>query len=272
MFRQVLTFALTCATVIAPAYGAPIVFSQAAANAAGIQSTVDAFRAALGANNGTAGTPFLSGRREINWDAVPDNLAAPNNLPANQFAARGVLFGTPGTGFQVSADSSNPTSTPILFDNLFAGNSSLFATFSAERLFTSLGSVITDVNFIVPGSANPASSSAFGVVFTDVDLPNLTSLTFFDQNNVSLGTFFAPNVAGNKTFSFLGVQFNSGERVSRVRISAGDLPLNSPTCSDCVAMDDFIFAEPQAVPEPVTMLLVACGVAGLMIGRRSRTN
>ena len=37
--------------------------------AASIQSTVDAFRAALGgSNNGNNPGPLLSGRREINWD------------------------------------------------------------------------------------------------------------------------------------------------------------------------------------------------------------
>jgi len=265
------TVALTGATLIAPAFGAPIVFSSTGSNAAGIQSSVDAFRTALGSNNGAAGTPFPSGRREINWDGVPDNLAAPNNMPANQFAARGTLFSTPGTGFQVSADSSNPTSTPVEFDNLFAGNAALFAPFSAERLFTSLGSNITDVTFVVPGSNNQAFTSAFGIVFSDVDLPNLTSLTFFDLNNVSLGTFFASAIAGNETFSFLGVQFTGGERVGRVRIVAGDQPISSPTCADCVAMDDFIFAEPQAAPEPVTMLLVGGCLAGLLIRRRVRT-
>src|SRR5437868_8958461 len=40
-------------------------------------------------------------RSEINWDGVPDALAAPNNLPANFFnvnSPRGVVLATPGTG------------------------------------------------------------------------------------------------------------------------------------------------------------------------------
>ncbi len=52
-----------------------------------------------------------------------------------------------------------------------------------------LGSNITDVNFFVPGSLSAASVSAFGAVFTDVDLANITSLGFFDLSNQLLGTF-----------------------------------------------------------------------------------
>ena len=81
-----------------------ITFSAAGANAAGIQGTVDAFRANLGTLNPNVVGSFGSGRREINWDGVPNTLAAPNNLPANFFnvnSPRGVVFSTPGTGFQV---------------------------------------------------------------------------------------------------------------------------------------------------------------------------
>ncbi len=56
------------------------------ATPAAIQATVDAFRADLGANNGTGGT-FTSGRREVSWDDVPDVAAAPNPLPVNFYNA-----------------------------------------------------------------------------------------------------------------------------------------------------------------------------------------
>ena len=48
---------------------APTVFQAAGPTANSIQSTVDAFRAALGdPNNGNNPGPLTSGRREINWD------------------------------------------------------------------------------------------------------------------------------------------------------------------------------------------------------------
>ena len=47
----------------------PVVFQAAGPTAASIQSSVDAFRAALGdPNNANAPGPLASGRREINWD------------------------------------------------------------------------------------------------------------------------------------------------------------------------------------------------------------
>ena len=47
----------------------PITVAAAGPDAADIQATVDAFRAALGdPNNGNAPGPLASGRREINWD------------------------------------------------------------------------------------------------------------------------------------------------------------------------------------------------------------
>src|SRR4030095_13075183 len=47
----------------------PKVFQAAGPNSDSIQSSVDAFRAALkGVNNGNSPGPLLLGRREINWD------------------------------------------------------------------------------------------------------------------------------------------------------------------------------------------------------------
>jgi len=62
---------------------APVVFQASGANSAGIQATVDVFRTALGTLNPNVAGSFGSGRREINWDGVPDAQSAPNNLPAN---------------------------------------------------------------------------------------------------------------------------------------------------------------------------------------------
>jgi len=121
------------------------------ANAAAIQATVDAFRADLGGSlNPNVASSFATGRREINWDGVPDNLSAPNNLPGNFFnvnSPRGVLFSTPGSGFQVSANAVNPTNTPVRFGNINAQFPGTFTVFSPQRLFTALDSNIVDVNF-----------------------------------------------------------------------------------------------------------------------------
>ena len=258
---------------IGASHAAPVIFEASGAGAGDIAVAVSDFRAALGTLNPNVAGSFGSGRREINWDAVPDARSAPNNLPADFFnatfspRARGVVFSTPGSGFQVSADVA-----PIEFDNLNSTYSGLFQTFSPKRLFTALGSNITDVNFFVPGSAALASVSAFGAVFTDVDLANTTSLQFFDLGNQSLGApFFVLPATGNETLSFLGVQFNAGERIGRVRITSGNAALGANEgATDLVVMDDFIYAEPLAVPEPATLALVATGLALTAFGRRRR--
>jgi len=248
----------------------PITFSAAGVDPASIQAGVDSYRAALGTLNPNVIGSFGSGRREINWDGVPDAFSSPNNLPANFFnvnSPRGVVFSTPGTGFQVSADDSNPTSTPIEFGNIDPSYPGLFRTFSPQRLFTSLGSNIVDVSFFIPGSTTPAFTTGFGAIFTDVDFANTSSLQFFDATNNSLGTFFVPHVAVTETLSFLGILFNEGAVVSRVRITSGNQVLaGGNTTEDLVALDDFIYGEPriaQQVPEPVTLLLLAMGLFAL---------
>ena len=114
------TFGLTLIFNPVIASAAPQVFEASGTTPADIQTAVDAFRASLGTNNGIGGT-FASGRREINWDGVPDQFAAPNLMPPNFFnsnSPRGAVFLTLGTGFQVSANSSNPTNTPVRFGNI----------------------------------------------------------------------------------------------------------------------------------------------------------
>src|SRR5437867_2499354 len=124
---------------------------------ASIQATVDTFRAALGGGTVAGANGSFGGiRREINWDGVPDAFSAPNNLPANFFnvnSPRGVVFSTPGTGFQVSA---NAGIAPIQFDNIDATYSRTFEPFSPQRLFTSLHSNLLDINFFLPGTHTPA--------------------------------------------------------------------------------------------------------------------
>src|SRR5215217_7914908 len=55
-----------------PASAALVLYSAAGVNSAGIQGQVDAFRADLGTLNANVIGSFGSGRREINWDGVPD--------------------------------------------------------------------------------------------------------------------------------------------------------------------------------------------------------
>ena len=109
---QLLAFA-TALVVLSPtglAQAVPITFSASGVDAASIQATVDAFRADLGSLNPNVVGSLGTGRREINWDGVPDNFSAPNLLPNDFFnvnSPRGTVYSTPGTGVAVSANAAN---------------------------------------------------------------------------------------------------------------------------------------------------------------------
>lgn len=234
--------AAASAAVLAPAAAQAdgVKRTAAGANPASIQAAVDAFRADIGGANNAGGPPAAAGRREINWDGVPDGNSDPNPFPAGTFLGRGALFATPGTGFKVSANAGNPTATPVRFDN------PELQTFSPQKLFTAVGSTITDNHFFVPGTATPATTNAMGVVFADVDATGSAKLEFFDPAGALIDTVVAP-AAPNGGLSFAGETFNAGERVGRVRITSGSSTTltSDPAGQDTVAMDDFIYAEPQ---------------------------
>jgi hypothetical protein len=242
----------------APASAAPVVTQATGANAAAIQGAVDAYRNSLGANNG--GNPAAaSGRREVNWDGVPDDRSSPSVMPEGQFRARGALFTTPGLGVQVSADDDNDGGNPdadpdqVEFTNLNATYSDAFAPFSPERLFAPVGSNVTEVEFVVPGSDTPAVTNGLGVVFTDVDLAGPTKIELLDADGASLGAFPVPAAAGDESLSFLGIALEPGVRAASARITTGTAALGNPDLTqggtaDIVVMDDFIYGEPQPAP------------------------
>jgi Calx-beta domain-containing protein len=213
--------------------------TAAGSDPASIQATVDAFRADVGNPNNAGGPAAAAGRREINWDGVPDGASDPNAFPAGTFLGRGALFATPGTGFKVSAGPTNPTSTPLRFDN------PEFQAFSPQKLFTAVGSNITDTHFFVPGTATPATTNGMGVVFTDVDTTGSAKLEYFDPAGALIDTVIAP-ASPNGGLSFAGESFNAGERVARVRITSGtSTTLTSDLAGqDTVVMDDFLYGEP----------------------------
>jgi hypothetical protein len=256
LLLAIVTLGLTLMFNLAAAHAEPQVFQASGVTPADIQTAVDAFRNFLGNPNNIAGPPSATGHREINWDAVPDAFSAPNLLPANFFnknSPRGIVFFTPGTGFEVSANLVNPTNTPVRFGNIHPVYPALFSTFSPQKLFTALDSTITENLFFVPSgtpgvnSTQSATVKGFGVVFTDVNVGNSTKIEYFDvAGNLLFSRNVLPGPTSRGSLSFLGVGFDTAS-VFLVRITSGNRILRTPN-RDVVVMDDFIYGEPQALP------------------------
>jgi len=250
----------------------PLVFQAAGPTAASIQGTVDAFRAALGnPNNGNAVGPLTKGRREINWDGGATNIQI-TAVAGNPFAGfqitRGALFTTPdGTGFVQAPPAADPVQFPPgglagLFDN--PTYRLIFTAFSPLRLFSAIGSNITEVDFFVPGGGNKrATTTGFGAVFTDVDQPDgsepdkkhedqcgSTLIEYFDADCELLFRSFVPASPGDGNLSFFGIVF-ADARIARVCITSGNVAPgpDDDRKHDVVMMDDFLYGEPQALPQ-----------------------
>jgi hypothetical protein len=248
----------------------PIVFQAAGPNAASIQGTVDAFRAALGSsNNGNAPGVLASGRREINWDGGGANETT--DAPVTPFDVflntRGGRFTTPGRGLSQGPPAGGPQGGLAgLFGNPTYG--AIFRTFSPLRLFTPVDSRTTEAFFFVPGThgAVPATVGGFGAVFTDVDRPDgrgkqaSTRIEYFgtaddgdrddedddDDAERLLFSGFVPASPGDGSLSFFGIVFEDA-RIARVRIKSGNVAPgpDDDRKHDVVVMDDFLYGEPQ---------------------------
>lgn len=272
--------ALACVVVLSlsgPARADPIVVSGTGADANALLPTLTAFRNLLGgANNLNTVGSVGSGRREINWDGGgAATTVSPTPFDTfNTAVPRGAVFttstATPATAF-VQAPPSGLASAAV-FNN---GTYSTFPVNSQQRLFSAIGSNVTNAAFFIPGTNTPASVSGFGAVFSDVDLPNSTSIQFFDPLGTPLGfPVFAQPL--NNGLSFVGVFFNAGEQIGFARITSGNaVPgpnANDGGATDIVFMDDFIFGEPRAVsavPEPATLGLLAGLVVVAFVRRRN---
>src|SRR5216117_3697126 len=228
----------------------PVVFQAAGESTESIQSSVDAFRAALGIpNNGNNPGPLKNGRREINWDGGNPNVmdtTAPVT-PFNVFLnTRGSQFNTPGLGLSQAPTFGGPQGgLAVLFGNITYGK--IFRTFSPSRLFTPVGSNITEGLFSIPGTNGTvrASVRGFGAVFTDVDQAS-TLAEYFGADGNLLFSSSVPASPSDRSLSFFGIVFKDAP-IARVRITAGNVAPgpNDDASHDIVMMDDFIYGEPR---------------------------
>jgi len=193
-----------------------------------------------------------SGRREINWDGVPAAFTNNNNFPLDFFNAtdaaapngrkRGLVYANTGVAFRV--DSTD-------FSEIDASYANQFDAFSPKRTFMSIGNTTSDIVFKVPGTNTDAFIKGFGVIFSDVDDANSTSIEFFNGTK-SLGVYKAQASASGQ-FSLLGVYFPD-EKITKLKIVSGNGLLGAGVkdvtnggTKDLVVMDDFLYDEPKSI-------------------------
>lgn len=210
-----------------------------------IAAAVDQFRNLLGPANTVAGEQ-PTGRREITWDGAGANpFDNQNNFPADFFNTNvkaGAIFTTSGTGFR--NDSTD-------FAEINPSYAAQFTFFSAKKIFAPVGSNQLDQLFQVAGQPTPAVSRGFGIVFSDVDVADKTTIQLFARDGSSLGTFPAPVRSDAAGLSFLGVTFTDAV-IARVRITLGTGAMgpgvNDITAGgtvDLVVLDNLIYGEPK---------------------------
>jgi hypothetical protein len=211
-----------------------------------VGAKVTEFRDVLGAPNGGTAGEQPTGRREINWDgagAIPFNNR--NDFPADFFnttVKSGAVFTTPGTGFRNDS---------TLFSDINPGYAQQFLFFSANKIFAPIGSNQLDQVFRVAGQPTPALVRGFGIVFSDVDLADKTTIQLFAQDGSSLGSYSAPVRSDDGGLSFIGVTF-ADAIIARVRITLGTGALGANVndvsaggTADLVVLDNLIYGEPK---------------------------
>ena len=213
-----------------------------------LATRVPEFAAAIGAvdNAGAPGRHDAAGRRKVNWDGVPAQFTDVDNFPATFFnltATRGLEYLTAAqTGLRVS-------------DNAFADINPSYATelvpFTNPKLFAPIGTNRAEFRFRIPGTDTAAVVQSFGAVVVDVDRPNVTRLDAFDQDGRLLANVVVPVHQAPDGSSLVGLQFDRPV-IARVVITLGDAPLGAGIndvstggSKDVVALDDFLYSEPQ---------------------------
>ena len=236
------------------------VFQAAGPTSDAIQGTVDAFRVALGdPNNANTPGPLATGRREINWDGgggvdVTTDPVTPFNVFLN---SRGGRFTTLGTGLSQAPPSGGPQDGLAgLFSNPTYGT--IFSAFSPLRLFTPVGSNLTEAWFFVPGTNgdDPATVRGFGAVFTDVDEPDgldrASSAGPARGWSTSTSTASCSSAGSSRPRPAMGACPSSASCLTtRASPGSGSPPAtvapgpDDDETHDIVMMDDFFYGEPH---------------------------
>lgn len=221
-----------------------VVVNRAAGDSATVVVNINQFRTVAGETVNTA-PGAIGGRREVNWDGMPDSSAFdffnPTAPEAPAGRKRGLVYFPSNVLLRTSLTN---------FSNIEPTYANQFKVFSRPRLVSVNGTNVTEIRFKIPGTDVDAFVKSIGIIFTDVDDANSTSVEIFN-GSTSLG--FAKAQPSNGQFSFVGLSTASG-KITRVRIitgngvlAAGAKDVSDGGTKDMVVMDDFIYNEPVAI-------------------------
>ncbi|MGH8622934.1 MAG: hypothetical protein ACRET3_12410, partial [Burkholderiales bacterium] len=154
------------------------------------------------------------------------------------------VYTTAGTGLRNDS---------TLFSEINPGYAAEFNFFSPNKIFAPVGSNQLDQLFRVAGQPTPAVVRGFGIVFSDVDLAEKTTIQLFAQDGSGLGTYSAPVRSDASGLSFVGVTFDDAI-IARVRITLGTGALGANAhdvtaggTADLVVLDNVIYGEPHKI-------------------------
>lgn len=280
------SIATTFSTLLMPGNARAIqLFSGTGANAG---QALEDMKAALGGVQNVGG-PTQGGFRQINWDGVGLNGTDINpntkviaqdtvNIPVDRFLSLGTLY---EEEYTVSGDG---------FATVNPDTAGEFPAFSPKNTFAMFDDEpgefedrFIEQSFTLPGTTKKAATRGFGVMFQDVELAGSTSIELFNGSK-SLGKFDVDPSASQEQ-QFLGILLDD-PLITDVQITVGSKALfnfdgqtitsfgaeDLPNGIDLATTDNFIYAEPESVPEPATgwgALLVGLGVTTLFKKKKS---
>jgi hypothetical protein len=262
--------------------GTPVSFNGVGTTIAKAQ--LQAFETAIGGvDNGGTASPQSGGFRSINWDGVKldgtdfggganttvINQGTTVGIPLNRFVTRGVYF---NAVYAVSGDG---------FKTVNPAVNGLFPAFSTPNTFAMFNDNGIDFEFTTPTASgnvtSPAATRGFGAIFLNVELPNTSSIEYFD-GNTSLGKFFVqPGTQGQPEFLgelfsqpiVTGVTLTLGTdaifNFNGTTFTASGVADNPGASHNLVATDDFAYAEPVPIANGLPIQSGAQGTAGATV-------
>jgi hypothetical protein len=214
-----------------------------------VDPKVAPFAESLGSPDNLSAAGFhAKGRRQINWDGVPPQFSDNNHFPEDFFnvnSPRGAVYEAEGgTGLRVSSNH---------FSDLNPTYQNDLIPFSEPKLFAPVGTRTFELKFRIPGTNTPALVQGFGAIVVDVDKATLSRLKAFDRRGRIIANIAVPVRKNPDEYSLVGVKFTSPV-IAEIQLTLGDTPprrgvndVSSGGTKDVVALDDFIYSEPQRI-------------------------